>query len=75
MKLRVLTICLFSKAIEVLANILYTRGSEGKKPTLYSFDEFQTVMEVEDVKLKMFFDELYIFHLTLLQKIRIHRNE
>ena len=46
-----------------------------KKPTLYSFDEFQTVMEVEDIKLKMFFDELYIFHLTLLQKVRIHRNK
>ena len=46
-----------------------------KKPTLYSLDEFQTVMEVEDIKLKMFFDELYIFYLILLQKVRIHRNE
>jgi hypothetical protein len=38
MKLWVLTICLFSKAIEVLlANILCTRGSEGKKTNVVFF--------------------------------------
>ena len=30
----------FSKAIETITNILYTRENQNKEPTIYSFDEF-----------------------------------
>jgi hypothetical protein len=45
----------FSKAIEVITKILYDHEKE-KKPTIYSFDEFRTIVVS------------YIFHLTPLQK-------
>ena len=38
----------FSKAIEMITNILYTRENKEKEPTLYTFDEFRAVMERED---------------------------
>ena len=50
----------FSKAIEMITNILYTRENKEKEPTLYTFDEFRAVMEREDARLRFFFDELYL---------------
>ena len=50
----------FSQAIAIITNILYKREKKEKKPPLYSFDEFRTTMEGEDVRLKSFFDELYL---------------
>ena len=38
----------FSKAIEMITNILYVRENREKKSTLYTFDEFRAVMERED---------------------------
>ena len=38
----------FSKAIEMITNILYTCENKEKEPTLYTFDEFRAVMERED---------------------------
>ena len=49
----------FFKAIEMITNILHTRENKEKKLTLYSFDEFHTIMEAKDARLKLFFDELY----------------
>ena len=49
----------FFKAIEMITNILHTRKNKEKEPTLYSFDEFHTIMEAKDARLKLFFDELY----------------
>ncbi len=48
----------FSKAIEIIINILYIREKE-RKLTIYSFDEFHMIMEEKDARLKFFFDELY----------------
>ena len=50
----------FSKAIEMITNILYIRENREKKSILYAFDEFQEVMEREDARLRFFFDELYL---------------
>ena len=50
----------FSKAIEMITNILYTRENQDKEPIIYSFDEFRTIMEAKDARLKLFFDELYL---------------
>ena len=50
----------FSKAIEMITNMLYTRENKEKEPTLYTFDEFRAVMEREDARLRFFFDELYL---------------
>ena len=50
----------FSQAIAKITNILYIRENRESKPTLYSFDEFRAVMEEKDVRLKLFFDELYL---------------
>ena len=38
----------FSKAIEMITNILYVRENREKKSTLYTFYEFRAVMERED---------------------------
>jgi len=48
----------FSKAIEIIINVLYIREKE-RKSTIYSFDEFHVIMKGKDAKLKFFFDELY----------------
>ena len=50
----------FSEAIGIITKILYIRENKEKKPTIYSFDDFRAVMEGEDARLKVFFDELYI---------------
>ena len=50
----------FSKAIEMITNILYIRENREKKSILYAFDEFREVMEREDARLRFFFDELYL---------------
>jgi len=51
----------FSKAIETITKILYTREKKDKKSTIYSFDEFRAIMKEKDVRLKLFFEELYLF--------------
>src|SRR6185369_14505589 len=56
----------FSKAIEIITNILYTHENKEKEPTLYTFDEFRAVMEREDARLRFFFDELYLSSNQLL---------
>ncbi len=48
----------FSKAIEIITNVLYIHEKE-RKSTIYSFDEFHVIMKGKDAKLKFFFDELY----------------
>jgi len=50
----------FSKAIEMITNILHTCKNKEKKLTLYSFNEFRTIMKAKDARLKLFFDELYL---------------
>ncbi|RIB23623.1 hypothetical protein C2G38_2170703 [Gigaspora rosea] len=50
----------FSKAIRVLTKILYSRENKENKPTIYPFDDFRAAMEEEDIRLKDFFDELYL---------------
>jgi hypothetical protein len=50
----------FSEAIGIITKILYILENKEKKPTIYSFDDFRAVMEGEDARLKVFFDELYI---------------
>ena len=40
-------------------SFVYIRENREKKQMLYSFDEFRTVMEAEDTRLKVFFDESY----------------
>ena len=50
----------FSKAVEIMTNILYTRKNRKKEPTLYSYDEFRKVMKEKNTNLKFFFDELYL---------------
>ncbi len=53
-------ILFFSQAIAIIINILYKHEKKEKKLSLYLFDEFRTTMKEEDVKLKPFFDELYL---------------
>jgi hypothetical protein len=50
----------FSQAIAVITDILYMHENKEKKPPVYSFDEFKTIMEGKDTRLKYFFDELYL---------------
>ena len=50
----------FSEAIGIITKILYIYENKKKKPIIYSFDNFRAVMEGEDARLKVFFDELYI---------------
>ncbi len=50
----------FSEAIGIITKILYIHENKEKKLTIYSFDDFHAVMEGEDARLKVFFNELYI---------------
>src|SRR6266498_2991629 len=50
----------FSKAIEMITNILHTHENKEKELILYSFDEFHIIMEAKNARLKLFFDELYL---------------
>ncbi len=44
----------------MITNILHTCKNKEKKLTLYSFNEFRTIMKAKDARLKLFFDELYL---------------
>ncbi|CAG8697727.1 15195_t:CDS:2, partial [Acaulospora morrowiae] len=48
----------FSQAVGIITDILYER--EWKElPPIWIFEEFRAIMELEDERLKSFFDELY----------------
>ena len=63
------SVLFFSEAIGIITKILYIHENKEKKLTIYSFDNFRAVMEGEDARLKVFLIS-YIFHLTLLQKMK-----
>jgi len=54
------SILFFFEAIKILTGILYNYENREKKSAIYFFDEFHTVMEGKDVRLKVFFNELYL---------------
>ncbi|RIB15363.1 hypothetical protein C2G38_2319654 [Gigaspora rosea] len=49
----------FSQGVEIITDVLYKR-EQNKLPTIWDFEEFRTVMESKDQRLKSFFDELYL---------------
>ncbi|CAJ0748173.1 23961_t:CDS:2, partial [Entrophospora sp. SA101] len=49
----------FSQAVGIVTDILYEREHQGLPP-IWIFEEFCAVMELEDKRLKYFFDELYL---------------
>ncbi|CAJ0837503.1 11932_t:CDS:2 [Entrophospora sp. SA101] len=49
----------FSQAVGIVTDILYEREHQGLPP-IWIFEEFRAVMELEDKRLKYFFDELYL---------------
>src|SRR6185369_4113673 len=49
----------FSQAVGIVTDILYEREHKGLPP-IWIFKEFRAVMELEDKRLKYFFDELYL---------------